>query len=152
MFIIDLSPSTLFLNDESLPELIFNDVDSNLNISQNENLLNNDRIVNPDLEDTVFDNYDELNSFGQISGNAEIASNSCVSNFSSSRKFRKRANANECSSFDFRISTPKLFLFDIDDLLQKAQTRRFCSTAEIVETEFTLMCAYAEWQADENTF
>lgn len=151
--IIDLSPSNLFLDDQASTALVLNGVDLKEDLSPGRDLFSNDGIINPYLEDPLFDSFDGSYFSDRIPDGSEIALNSCASNFSPSRKARKRENADECSSPNSEDSTPKLPSLDSFDLLQEAQKRRWCSKTGLTGVDFfTLVCAYSGSRADEDTY
>lgn len=100
----------------------------------------------------MFSSFDDLNSSGQTPGTPEIASNSCASNFSPSRKIRRRANADECSSSNSEDSTSKLPSLDAYDMLQEAQKRRYCSKAGALAVTLIPVCAFSGSRAGETGY
>lgn len=148
---IDLLPSDYYLVDEASPTLVLNDVDPQQDISSDEGLFSSDGAISSASEDPFLDDLDESNSLEQPPDGPEIASTSCISTFSPSGKSRKRED--QCDARDSVGSSPKLpAITDLEDMLQEAMQRKFCSQNTILGAGFIPVCAYSKQPADQNTF
>lgn len=143
------SPSDFYLNDEASPPLALNELAPKQDVSLDGNLFSNDGTVNAAQEDPLLNNSDESFSSNQFPDDAEVASTSCLSNFSPSGKSRKREDrCNSLDPLDPNLSWPTLG--DIDDMLQKALQRKFCSQILLPIADFIPICAYSGQSADDN--
>lgn len=139
------------MNDEPSDALVLSDFDPALDTSPLGNLFSNGGIINPSPEDALLDNFDESYLSNQIPDGPEIASTSCVSTFSPSGKTRKRED--QCNALDPIGPNLKLpLLRNVEDMLQQALQRKFCSQTMISGADFIPVCGYSGLRADPENF